>query len=91
MLYNVLGVLRYNIYNGGADSAKVAEIAEKIAQQRFLVDKELRTAEEETRKSSAQRMSTTANAVQQRVAVASLRDEMGAFSKQYQDWNAYIN
>lgn len=82
--YNVLGVVRYNLYNGGADSAKVSEIAEKIAQQRYLVDQQLRISEEETRKSWAAKISAAANSIEQRKAVVALREEKDAFEKQYE-------
>ncbi len=83
-VYNVLGVVRYNLYNGGADVARVSEVTERVSELRYRLDTELRTAEEETRKSWAQKVSSEASAVQLRRSVTALRLERDAFMKQYE-------
>jgi outer membrane protein, adhesin transport system len=82
--YNVLGVVRYNLYNGGADTARLGEVTERIVQLRYEVENQLRTAEEETRKSWADMIRSRAASGEQRKAVTALRLERDAFQKQYE-------
>jgi adhesin transport system outer membrane protein len=81
--YNVLGVVRYNIYNGGADSARVTEAVEKVSEQRYRTEAQMRTAEEETRKSWSLKVSSEASSRERRTAVEALTLEADTFQKQY--------
>lgn len=81
---SVLAVFRYNLYNGGADMARVDEFSERVSQMRNLLEAEYRTSEEEVRKSWAQMRSSEASAKEVRKSVIALKEEMSAFEKQYE-------
>lgn len=79
----VLGVLRYNIYNGGQDTARIDEIADTVSENRHRLDVALRTAEEETRRSWAERESARLQAADLRKSVSAKDQVKNAFTKQY--------
>lgn len=76
-------VLRYNIFNGGADLARRKEVTEQVAETRHREAVALRTAHREVRVSWAEMKSAMRQAEALRVSVTQKEKVIRAYEKQF--------
>jgi len=81
--YNALLVMRYNLFNGGADWGRRKELYHRIAESKHRMQAEQRVAEREVRVSWAEMISARKQAKSLRAAVKSKNDVLSTYTVQF--------
>lgn len=79
----VLGVLKYNLFRGGADLSLNDQARERIVQARHRLETAIRSAEEDVRRSWHERESARLQAIDLRKSVSDKDEVRKTFAKQY--------